>query len=209
MNIKIGSFPNGDRISHKNGFCVPCTEGGITFGHNRNPQIQWDSFPESTKSFALICVDKDVPASGELVNVEGKTISVDFPRCDFYHWVLADIPVSITEIPDGADSSGVTERGKGVGKTEYGTRGINDYTNWFANDDNMKGYYGGYDGPCPPCNDERIHHYYFTVYALDIDTVNLTGNFTGADLLSAIQGHILDSAEYVGTYTLNVDLLKK
>lgn len=209
MNIKISSFSNGGRISHKNGFCVPKTIGGTTFGQNRNPHIKWDSYSENTKSFALICVDKDVPASGELANIVGKTIPTDFPRTDFYHWVLADIPADITEIPDGVDSSGVTERGKTPLKTEFGVRGINSYTNLFANDESMSGIYAGYDGPCPPWNDELIHQYHFTIYALDVESVNLTGNFTGSDLLNAIEGHILDSATYVGTYTLNEDLLKK
>jgi phosphatidylethanolamine-binding protein (PEBP) family uncharacterized protein len=38
-----------------------------------------------------------------------------------------------------------------------------------AGNPDMAGQYFGYDGPCPPWNDERMHHYIFTIYALDID----------------------------------------
>ncbi len=207
MNVKIDSFEYGARIPFKNAFCVPNKDGGIAMGNNINPKISWDSFPENTKSFALVCFDPDVPASGELVNIEGVTVPVDFPRCDFYHWVIANIPATITEIAEGKDSNSITARGKAPGKQDYGTTGINDYTNWFANDDNMSGFYGGYDGPCPPFNDERLHHYYFKVFALDVESLELNGNFTGANLLKSIEGHELDSADYMGTYTLNKNLL--
>jgi hypothetical protein len=47
--------------------------------------------------------------------------------------------------------------------TEHQLRqGVNDYTGWFANDPDMAGEYYGYDGPCPPWNDERVHTYVFT-----------------------------------------------
>lgn len=67
----------------------------------------------------------------------------------------------------------------------------------------MGGNYFGYDGPCPPWNDEIKHHYVFTVYALNIASVPLVGAFTGADALSAIQPHILDRASITGIYSLN------
>ena len=47
-------------------------------------------------------------------------------------------------------------------------QGINDYTGWFAGDKDMAGNYFGYDGPCPPWNDEIPHRYVFTLYALDV-----------------------------------------
>jgi phosphatidylethanolamine-binding protein (PEBP) family uncharacterized protein len=46
--------------------------------------------------------------------------------------------------------------------------GINDYTNWFTSEANMRGDYYGYDGPGPPWNDALVHHYAFTLYALDV-----------------------------------------
>ena len=85
-------------------------------------------------------------------------------------------------------------------------RGINNYTDWFASDERMKGDYGGYDGPCPPWNDELVHHYHFTVYALDVPSLRLDGRFGGPDALRALHSHILAKGSWMGTYTLNPEL---
>jgi Raf kinase inhibitor-like YbhB/YbcL family protein len=91
--------------------------------------------------------------------------------------------------------------------TEHQLRhGINDYTGWFATDPDMAGEYYGYDGPCPPWNDEREHAYLFTLYALDIPLLALEGRFTGPDVRRAIRGHILDEAQIFGVYSLNPDI---
>ena len=74
---------------------------------------------------------------------------------------------------------------------------------WFAGDPDMRGDYYGYDGPCPPWNDQRVHRYVFTVYALDVDSLDVQGKFTGAEALSAIKNHVLGQASLTGTYTLN------
>ena len=67
----------------------------------------------------------------------------------------------------------------------------------------MGGDYYGYDGPCPPWNDEIKHHYIFTIYALDTPKLNLPKRFTGTDLKAAISGHILAQASITGVYSLN------
>jgi phosphatidylethanolamine-binding protein (PEBP) family uncharacterized protein len=67
----------------------------------------------------------------------------------------------------------------------------------------MRGQYGGYDGPCPPWNDEIIHHYHFAVFALDIPSLGLSGTFGGPEVLAAMKGHVLAEGEWIGTYTLN------
>jgi len=141
---------------------------------------------------------------GDDVNQEGRMVLFDVPRVDFYHWVLVDIPADCTEIAAGAYSNGVTARGKSGPDAPYGTRqGINDYTGWFAQDPDMAGDYYGYDGPCPPWNDARMHHYVFTLYALDVPRLEVAGRFTGQDVRKAIAGHILAQASITGTYTLN------
>ena len=58
-------------------------------------------------------------------------------------------------------------------------QGINDFTGWFAGDAAMSGDYYGYDGPCPPWNDDLLHHYHFRVYALDVPTLGISGRFDG------------------------------
>jgi hypothetical protein len=67
----------------------------------------------------------------------------------------------------------------------------------------MSGTYGGYDGPCPPFNDARVHGYRFAVYALDVPTLGLSGAFTGDDVRRAMAGHVLAEAKILGTYAIH------
>lgn len=208
MKLYSNSLKQGERIPEQYAFCIPSEKDKVSFGKNLNPHLKWSNIPEGTKSFVILCVDKDVPSKGDDVNVEGKMIPITLPRVDFYHWILIDIPATITEIQEGMDSNGVITKGKSEQKVSYGIRGINDYTSFFAGNPDLGGDYYGYDGPCPPWNDALRHHYYFTVYALDIESLKLHGRFYGPDVKKAMQGHILDYAEIMGTYTLNNKLSK-
>ena len=207
MKLQISSFADGSAIPGEFAFAVPADEGHVALSSNRNPHLKWSDVPEGTRSFAVICHDPDVPGVGDDVNQEGKTVPQELPRVDFFHWVLVNIPLSVNEIAAGSVSEGVTARGKDPGKSDMGVTGINDYTGWFAGDEEMKGDYGGYDGPCPPWNDTLIHRYVFTVYALDTDALDLSGSFTGQEALAAMEDHILGQDAWTGTYTLNAQLL--
>lgn len=202
MKLTVPAFDNGGSIPAEFAMGIPTESGQATFGPNRSPHLQWSGEPEGTRSFALICTDRDAPSVRDDANQPDRTIPYELPRADFYHWVLTDIPADIHELPAGCDCEGVTIGGKEVGPTLYGTRGINSYTNWFAGEPSMEGDYGGYDGPFPPWNDERVHRYYFTLYALDVESLGLQGAFDGADALLAIQGHVLATAEWYGTYAI-------
>lgn len=206
LGVKINGWEDSAAIPVKFAFGKQNAETHVELSDNLNPEITWSNTPEGTQSFAIICHDPDVPSSGEDVNQEGKTVPADLPRVDFYHWVLVDIPASVNRIAEGTASSGVTPKGKATGQKDYGVAGINDYTGWFAGDADMGGDYGDYDGPCPPWNDSIIHHYHFTVYALDVSTLGLTGSFGGADALAAMRDHVLAKGSVVGTYTLNSEL---
>ncbi len=202
MKLTSKSFDNGARIPTDFAAGIPGADGPVP-GPNKSPHLAWSDVPAGTQSFAVICHDPDVPSKPDDVNQKDRVVPYDLPRVDFFHWVLVDVPASITELAEGADGSGLTPRGKPIGKTELGVRGINSYTDWFAGDDSMKGDYGGYDGPWPPFNDERLHHYHFTVYALDVPSLNLSGRFDGKQALAEIGKHTLAKAEWVGTYALN------
>jgi len=207
MNFRITSFENGALIPAEFAFCQISKDKHTKMAPNRNPHIIWDDLPPGTESLVLICVDPDVPSIPDNVNQEDRTISKDFPRIDFFHWVLINIDPGIKEIPAGAVSDGITPKGKPWGKGAFGFNGLNSYTDWFAYDDDMVGNYRGYDGPCPPWNDEIIHHYHFTLYALNIKELDLHGLFNGWEVRDAIKKHILNQADWVGTYTLNPDLI--
>ncbi|WP_281983962.1 YbhB/YbcL family Raf kinase inhibitor-like protein [Azonexus hydrophilus] len=204
MQLSSNSFADGQRIPGDYSFCTPDPARHVCLGSNRNPQLAWSGAPEGAKSFVVICHDPDVPSKGDDVNQEGRTVPASLPRVDFFHWVLVDLPASLSSIAEGEFSSEVTPRGKSGPAAAHGARqGINDYTAWFAGDHDMSGDYYGYDGPCPPWNDEIIHHYVFTVYALDIERLPLDGRFGGAEVRAAMAGHILAQASLTGTYTLN------
>ncbi|OGA42646.1 MAG: phospholipid-binding protein [Betaproteobacteria bacterium RIFCSPLOWO2_12_FULL_63_13] len=207
MKLTSSNFQDKGRIPGTLAFAVADPAQHVRLSSNRNPHLQWTDVPKGTQSFAVICHDPDVPTKPDDVNKEGRVVPKSLPRADFFHWALVDLPASVTEIREGEFADGVTPRGKSGPDAAKGARqGINDYTAWFAGDKDMSGNYFGYDGPCPPWNDEILHHYVFTVYALDVAKLALSGDFACRDALKAMEGHILDRASITGTYTLNPDL---
>jgi hypothetical protein len=204
MKLESNSFAAGAAIPGEFAFAVPDPKNHVSLSRNRNPQLSWSGAPPGTKSFVLICHDPDVPSRGDDVNKEGREIAAALPRVDFFHWLLLDIAPATEAIPAGSHSDGIVSHGKPGPDAGNGLRhGINDYTGWFAGDASMSGSYYGYDGPCPPWNDSIIHHYIFTVYALDIPRLNVQGDLTGANVRAALSGHVLAQAQLTGTYTLN------
>ena len=61
----------------------------------------------------------------------------------------------------------------------------------------------GYDGPYPPPHDLRTHRYFFRVFALDVERLELPAVFTASDVFRAMQGHVLAEASTYGTYRPN------
>ena len=95
------------------------------------------------------------------------------PKRTYVHWVLYNLPPSSRGLPEGA-----VNLPAGTGE------GLNDWKRT------------GYGGPCPPVG---RHRYIHKLYALDKKLEDL-GSPTKADLLNAMEGHILDRAELIGTY---------
>ena len=92
----------------------------------------------------------------------------------FDHWVAYDIPPDRTEIGRGPD--------------RHVTQGTNSFGEL------------GYRGPAPP-QGHGVHHYFFHVYALDTD-LDAEGGLTRRELLDRIEGHIIEQARLVGTYSV-------
>jgi len=204
MKLSSNSLQHGSAISAIYAFGRPDPETHIALSDNRSPHMKWEDAPEGTRSFALLCIDADVPTVGDDVNQEGRVVPADLPRADFVHWVMVDIPASCSELGEGECGTGIVAHGKQTPPGPSGSRqGVNDYTSWFAGDADMGGTYKGYDGPCPPWNDELLHHYTFTVYALDVDKLPVDGDFTVSQVKEAMAGHILAEASLMGTYTNN------
>ncbi len=195
LEVVVKGLGSDDRFQDKHVVCVP-EKGHHGEGSNINPEISWSGAPEKTASYAIILVDTDVPTVFDAANKDGQIIPADLKRRDFYHWVEVDIPEKITSIAEGG------------AKNIKGMAGINDMAAFAAS---MKGVHGDtYDGPCPPWNDEILHHYHFKVFALDVASLGLNeGKFTAPEALKAMEGHILARGEAVATYTTNPKLLKK
>jgi Raf kinase inhibitor-like YbhB/YbcL family protein len=129
-------------------------------GPDTPPPLKWSGAPEGTKSYALIVDDPDAP-------------DPKAPKMTYVHWVLYDIPTSVTSLGDDGAASPAGARD-----------GINDWKR------------RGYGGPCPPIG---RHRYFFKLYALDAMLGDL-GSPTKATLEAAMRGHVLAHAELIGTY---------
>ena len=129
---------------------------------------------------------------------------------------LADLKAEgatlLAQLASGLNARGiVTARGKSgptVMRADGSSvrHGLNDYTGWFAGDKDMAGNYFGYDGPCPPWNDEIPHRYVFTLHAIDVPRLPVEGMFSGADVRRALVGHVIEQASLRARYTLNPSL---
>jgi Raf kinase inhibitor-like YbhB/YbcL family protein len=113
----------------------------------------------------------------------------------FTHWGMYNIDASTSELPENA----------GVPASTFGTQIVNDFS---VEPSGARA--AQYDGPCPPPNfPPNVHHYVFTVYALDTRlTLSGSPNFPAAaeTLYHALiqagrDGHILDSASLTGLYS--------
>ena len=131
-------------------------------GPDRSPPLEWSGAPAGTKCFALIVDDPDAPDPAA-------------PKMTWVHWVLYDIPPTVTSLAEAAD----------VNREATGTReGMNDWKRT------------GYGGPCPPIG---RHRYFHKLYALDTLLGDL-GTPTAWDILEAFEGHVLAKAELMGVY---------
>lgn len=94
------------------------------------------------------------------------------------HWLLYDVPSTAMSIGEGTDALNPLPSGTKRGKTSFGDT--------------------AYGGPCPPSG--QLHHYYIKLYQLDIQSLGISSGSDVAAVRNKMKGHIIDSAEYVGTF---------
>jgi Raf kinase inhibitor-like YbhB/YbcL family protein len=199
LTVKIGGLTADGRLPASAAYCPPAPMDPSE--HNISPSVSWSRGPQATRSYALLMTDLDVPKDLSTINKPGVVLTAETPRVPFFHWVLIDIPPTITNLRRGVESAGFVPKGNPIGPTDHGLRGANVYTHYYPKDSPLAGPRGGYDGPCPPHNDIVAHRYVTRVYALDVPSVGLQGLFFGEDALRAMQGHVLAAGEAYALYS--------
>src|SRR4051794_23643754 len=131
---------------------------GVPGGKDLSPQLSWSGAPEGTKSYAVTVYDPDAPT-----------------QSGFWHWAIAGIPASVTELPEGAGDdtgSGLPEGVLQIRTDAGSTRFI---------------------GAAPPAG-HGVHRYFFVVHALDVEKIGVPEDASPAFLNFSFLGHILGRA---------------
>ncbi|CAM3227439.1 hypothetical protein BST27_24520 [Mycobacterium intermedium] len=131
-------------------------------GEDVSPQLSWSGFPEETRSFAVTVYDPDAP-----------TLS------GFWHWAVANLPATVTELPAGAGDGSDLPGGALT----------------LANDAGLRRYIGA----APPPG-HGVHRYYIAVHAVDVEKLELDENATPAYLGFNLFQHAIARAVIHGTY---------
>jgi Raf kinase inhibitor-like YbhB/YbcL family protein len=126
---------------------------------NVSPPLKWSGVPSGAKSLALIVDDPDAP-SGTWV-----------------HWVLYDLPATVSELAEDVAKSQYVAAGA--------KQGLNDFKRL------------GYGGPCPPSG--KPHRYFFKLYALDA-SLDLKPGLSRKEVEHAMEKHVVGQAQLMATY---------
>lgn len=133
-------------------------------GGNKSPHLAWSGVPEGTKSFAVSCFDPDAPTGS-----------------GFWHWVVANIPATVSALPLGAGdpSKQLMPAGALEVRTDFGKP--------------------GYGGPCAPQGD-NFHRYIFTVHAVDLKSLPVTADTSAAVVGFYLNFHTLAKSQIIGIF---------
>lgn len=159
MAFRIWSedFKDGDKLPRAQVY-----NGSGHHGQNISPHLGWEGEPEGTKSFVVTCFDPDAPTGS-----------------GWWHWLVANIPASVHELPRGAgDGKGGLPPGAVQCRTDFGT--------------------SLYGGAAPPGG--QTHRYIFTVHAIKSEKLDLDAHSSGAVVGFNVNFNTLGSASLTATY---------
>ena len=142
---------------------------GVPGGEDLSPQLSWSGFPAETKSFAITCYDPDAPTGS-----------------GFWHWAVADIPASVTELPAGAGTPGSAEL-PAAALTLANSAG-----------------FAGYIGAAPP-EGHGAHRYFFVVHAVDVESLGIDASARPEFLGFNLHFHTLARAYLVPVFEVAAD----
>lgn len=131
---------------------------GLPGGKDISPQLSWSGAPEGTESYAVTVYDPDAPTGS-----------------GFWHWAVADIPATVTELPEGVGD----DTGAGLPEGAF----------QLPNDARLARYIGA----APPAG-HGPHRYFVVVHALDVPSVGVPADATPAVLGFTMAGHTLGRA---------------
>ena len=130
------------------------------------------------------CKAADVSPALEWSGAPAKTASFalimddpDAPAGTWVHWVLWNLPAGLHSLPEGVAKNDQLSDGSRQGRNDFQK--------------------AGYNGPCPPPG--KTHRYFFRLYALD-RKLDLAPGASRSQLDDAMKGHIVERAEYMGTF---------
>ena len=147
-------------------------------GENASPPLSWSGVPAEAQSLALVFYDADA----------GSDLGAG-TDLGFIHWLIYDIPATTAGLP--ADATRDAQALSGGIETPNDFVGAVGTT--FPGGAAIRGE--GYDGPCPP----EEHTYVFRLLALD-EPLGLPTGTSPQSVLDALEGHVLASADWTGTY---------
>ncbi len=153
LMLTSAAFANADRLPTR----FTCDGAGVS------PPLAWHGVPAGTRSLALLVTDPDAPDPAT-------------PQRTWTHWIVYDLPVSATGLPEGVASAALPP-GTRLGRNDWGKT--------------------AFGGACPPVG---RHRYIHTLYALDV----MPGDLHAPDrtaLEAAMHGHVLAQARLIAYYS--------